>query len=82
MRLRALARRAKRIEEKADQLNRLRDFHARHADGRDAAVERLKAAALRQDNVFGELMRAVETLSLGQVSRALYEVGGQYRRNM
>ncbi|MBK6767896.1 MAG: cobalamin-dependent protein [Ardenticatenales bacterium] len=69
-------------EEKADQLARLRDYHARHVDGRDAAVERLKAAAIRQDNVFGELMRAVETLSLGQVSRALYEVGGQYRRNM
>ncbi len=69
-------------DEKADQLARLRDFHARHADGRDAAIARLKQAALRHENVFGELMRAVETLSLGQVSQALYDVGGQYRRNM
>jgi methylmalonyl-CoA mutase len=69
-------------EEKQDQLDRLRDFHARHADERDAAVERLKAAALTHDNVFGALVEAVQSLSLGQISKALYEVGGQYRRNM
>jgi methylmalonyl-CoA mutase len=69
-------------EEKQDQLDRLRDFHARHADEHDAAVERLKAAALTHDNVFGALVEAVQSLSLGQISKALYEVGGQYRRNM
>ncbi len=69
-------------EEKQDQLDRLRDFQARHADDRDAAVEHLKAAALADENVFAALMRAVETLSLGQISTALYEVGGQYRRSM
>ena len=69
-------------EEKQDQLDRLRDFHARHADGRDEAAAKLKAAALAGGNLFGELMDAVQTLSLGQISRALYEVGGKYRRNM
>jgi len=69
-------------EEKADQLARLRDFHARHEGGRDEAVARLKRAALAGENLFGELMRAAEMLSLGQISRALYDVGGQYRRNM
>ena len=69
-------------EEKQDQLDRLRDFHGRHADGHDDAVARLKAAALAGENLFGELMRAVETLSLGQISETLYQVGGKYRRNM
>ena len=68
--------------EKQDQLDRLRDFHARHAEQRDAAVARLKEAALDEDNVFGALMEAAQSLSLGQISQALYEVGGQYRRNM
>ena len=69
-------------EEKEDQLRRLLDFQARHADQAPAATARLKEAAIRGENVFGELMRAVECLSLGQVTHALYEVGGQYRRNM
>ncbi|MCB0216129.1 MAG: methylmalonyl-CoA mutase family protein [Caldilineae bacterium] len=68
--------------EKEDQLRRLQDFHARHADEAEAAALRLKQAAIAGDNVFDELMRAVQSLSLGQISRALYEVGGQYRRNM
>ena len=68
--------------EKEDQLSRLEDFQKRHADAQEAAVERLKAAAIAGENVFGELVRAVESLSLGQITNALYEVGGQYRRNM
>ena len=68
--------------EKEDQLRRLQDFHARHADEAEAAALRLKQAAIAGENVFDELMRAVQSLSLGQISRALYEVGGQYRRNM
>ena len=68
--------------EKQDQLDRLREFHARHADRAEAAVADLKRVALAHGNVFDALMRAVEVLSLGQISRALYEVGGQYRRNM
>ena len=69
-------------EEKADQLRRLRDFQARHADQAPAAVLALKQAALAGDNVFGALMDAVQVLSLGQISQALFEVGGRYRRNM
>jgi len=69
-------------EEKQDQLDRLRDFHSRHDAERDAARERLKAAAREGQNIFGALMEAVQALSLGQISHALYEVGGQYRRNM
>jgi len=69
-------------DEKEDQLRRLTDFQARHADRAGAAVAELKQAALAGGNVFDALMRAVQTLSLGQISRALYEVGGQYRRNM
>ncbi len=69
-------------DEKEDQLRRLDDFHARHADVAPAAAERLKRAVLSGDNVFAAIMDVVPALSLGQVSAALYEVGGRYRRNM
>jgi methylmalonyl-CoA mutase len=69
-------------EEKQRQLERLHAFQARHRDDAPAALERLKQAALAGDNVFAELMRTVRTCSLGQITRALFEVGGQYRRNM
>ena len=45
-------------------------------------IERLRQAALANDNVFAVLMDAVRCCSLGQITRALFEVGGQYRRNM
>jgi len=69
-------------EEKESQLNRLADFQARHADQSPAALERLQQAALAGDNIFAELMEAVKTCSLGQITGALYDVGGKYRRNM
>jgi len=69
-------------EEKEDQLRRLLDFQARHEAAAPAALARLKETALTGGNVFGALMEAVQALSLGQISRALYEVGGQYRRSM
>ncbi|HQZ71495.1 MAG TPA: methylmalonyl-CoA mutase family protein [Anaerolineae bacterium] len=69
-------------EEKGDQLARLRDFQSRHAAAAPAAALALKTAALAGGNVFDALMEAVQVLSLGQISRTLYEVGGQYRRNM
>lgn len=69
-------------EEKASQLQRLRDFHLRNADKAPQALQRLKNAALIGGNVFAELMETVRFCSLGQISQALYEVGGQYRRNM
>jgi methylmalonyl-CoA mutase len=69
-------------EEKEDQLQRLLDFQARHAEERDETIEHLKAVAIRGDNIFDALMTAVQSLSLGQITHALYEVGGQYRRSM
>jgi methylmalonyl-CoA mutase len=69
-------------EEKQSQLTRLRDFHTRHASEAPAALERLKQAAIRGDNIFAELVDAVRVCSLGQITQALFEVGGQYRRSM
>ena len=69
-------------DEKQLQLRRLEDFHRRHADEADAALERLKQAVIDDRNVFCELMDTVRSCSLGQITQALYSVGGQYRRNM
>ncbi|NPT58487.1 fused isobutyryl-CoA mutase/GTPase IcmF [Paraburkholderia elongata] len=69
-------------EEKQSQLKRLRDFQARHRDDAPAALERLKRAVIDDDNVFAVLMDVVRVCSLGQITHALFEVGGQYRRNM
>ena len=69
-------------EEKESQLARLADFHARHAHAAPAALARLKDAVMANGNVFGELMNAVRCCSLGQITHALFDVGGQYRRSM
>jgi methylmalonyl-CoA mutase len=69
-------------EEKQSQLARLRDFHARHAKESPAMLEKLKQAVIRNENVFAVLMDAVRCCSLGQITNALFEVGGQYRRSM
>jgi len=69
-------------EEKQGQITRLRDFKTRHRDHVQGALDRVKKAAIRNENIFCELMNAVRYCSLGQISAALYEVGGQYRRNM
>ncbi len=69
-------------EEKQSQLARLRDFHARHARESGPMLARLKDAAIHNENVFAVLMDAVRCCSLGQITNALFEVGGQYRRNM
>jgi methylmalonyl-CoA mutase len=68
--------------EKEDQIRHLRGFQARHADESSAALVRLQKVARARENVFAELMETVKTNSLGQISGALYEVGGEYRRNM
>ncbi len=68
--------------EKQSQIKRLRAFHARHAGHSEAALERVKQAALADENVFAELVEAVKVCSLGQISNLLYQVGGRYRRNM
>jgi len=69
-------------QEKRSQLKRLREFHARHAKAAPAMLERLRQAVMRDENVFAVLMDAVRVCSLGQITHALFEVGGQYRRNM
>ncbi|MBX7195823.1 MAG: cobalamin-dependent protein [Sandaracinaceae bacterium] len=69
-------------EEKTDCIRRLRAFQAAHAAEAPAALARLKEVALSGENLFAELVRATESCSLGQITRALYEVGGQYRRNL
>ena len=69
-------------EEKQSQLKRLRDFQARNAKQAPAALKRLQKAVIDNRNVFEVLMDAVRYCSLGQITNALFEVGGQYRRNM
>ena len=69
-------------EEKRSQINRLAEFKARNADDSAQALERLRAAAINNENVFEELMNAVRFCSLGQTTDTFFEVGGQYRRNM
>ncbi|WP_127995541.1 fused isobutyryl-CoA mutase/GTPase IcmF [Piscinibacter defluvii] len=68
--------------EKQSQLQRLADFHARHAADAPAMLQRLQQAVIANANVFEVLMDAVRVCSLGQITRALFEVGGQYRRSM
>ena len=69
-------------EEKERQLDRLGAFHERHAGAAPMALDRLRDAVIREENVFAVLMDAVRCCSLGRITDALFEVGGQYRRNM
>ncbi len=69
-------------EEKQDQVTAVRAFLARNAEQRPAALARLQRQAATGGNVFAELMEAVKVASLGSISNALYQVGGQYRRSM
>ncbi|MFM8774343.1 MAG: methylmalonyl-CoA mutase, partial [Actinomycetota bacterium] len=68
--------------EKAGQIARLRDFHERHRDEAPAALARLRKVATDGDNTFAALLDAVRSCSLGQITDAFVEVGGQYRRSM
>ena len=68
--------------EKQGQIERLRAFQAGHADSRAQALERVRAAAINNENIFAELVNAVRHCSLGEITNALFEVGGQYRRSM
>ncbi len=69
-------------EEKQSQLKRLADFKTAHAAESEQALQRLRTAAINNENVFAELMNAVRCCSLGQITDTFFEVGGQYRRNM
>lgn len=69
-------------EEKVQQIQNLRAFQERNRDKAGPALRRLQEVAMSGGNIFAELMETVKVASLGQISAALYEVGGQYRRNM
>ncbi len=69
-------------DEKQDQIRHLRGFQSTHADESAEALRQLQARARERSNVFAELMETVKTNSLSQISAALYDVGGEYRRNM
>ena len=69
-------------EEKQSQLSRLHAFQAQHATQAPVMLKRLQQAVIDNGNVFEVLMDAVRVCSLGQITNALFEVGGQYRRNM
>ena len=69
-------------EEKQSQLRRLRGFQERNRPDGDRMLDQLQQAAINNENLFAVLMDAVRYCSLGQITQALFEVGGQYRRNM
>ena len=69
-------------EEKEFQINMVQAFEYRNRDKSEEALTKLKEAAVNNINIFDQLMEAAKVCSLGQISNALYKVGGQYRRNM
>ena len=68
--------------EKQSQLKRRNDFVKKNQDMAPAALKRLRETALAGENIFAEMMNTVKYCTLGQITQALYEVGGKYRRNM
>jgi methylmalonyl-CoA mutase len=69
-------------DEKQDQIRHVRAFQETHAAEGGAALAELQAVARQRGNLFAALMETVKSNSLGQISAALYQVGGEYRRNM
>jgi methylmalonyl-CoA mutase len=69
-------------EEKEQQIQNLNAFWKRNETKSEGALQRLKEVAVNNGNLFAELMETVKFCSLGQITHALYEVGGQYRRSM
>jgi methylmalonyl-CoA mutase len=69
-------------EEKELQISTLKAFQARHQQKSAAMLKQLQQVAINNGNLFAELMETVKYCSLGQITNALYAVGGQYRRNM
>jgi methylmalonyl-CoA mutase len=70
------------VEEKNEQIKRLNDFKGKHSQVSEKYLEKLKQVALNGENIFEELLITVRFASLGQITNVLYEIGGQYRRNM
>jgi methylmalonyl-CoA mutase len=68
--------------EKKSQLKRLSAFKKRNKKEADNALRRLQSVALSGENIFEALMETVKVCTLGQITQALYDVGGKYRRNM
>ncbi|MDP2647297.1 MAG: methylmalonyl-CoA mutase family protein [Desulfobacterales bacterium] len=68
--------------EKQSQLKRLARFKKKNEKAAPAAIKRLQEAALSGENIFAQLLDTVRVCSLGQITQALFEVGGRYRRNM
>jgi methylmalonyl-CoA mutase len=71
-----------RPEERDAQIAGLREFQVRNRDRVESVLRRLQEIATGGGNLFAELMETVKVASLGQITHALYEVGGRYRRNM
>lgn len=69
-------------EEKEFQIQNVHDLWKRSGDKGEEALRNLQQVAIRNGNIFEELMETVKHCSLGQITQALFEVGGQYRRNM
>jgi methylmalonyl-CoA mutase len=69
-------------DEKRSQVERTRDYQREHAAEAEQALRGLRAAVAEDRNVFAELMAAARVCTLGQVTEAFFEVGGQYRRNV
>jgi methylmalonyl-CoA mutase len=69
-------------EEKEYQIKMLRSLHSFQKEKTELSLDRIQEAAVQNKNIFEELMEATKVCSLGEITRALFEVGGQYRRNM
>src|SRR5690606_26181304 len=69
-------------EEKLFQIHTLNNLNKRSENQVDAVLTKVQEAAVQNRNIFDELMEAAKVCSLGQITKALFEVGGQYRRNM
>ena len=68
--------------EKRSQLRRLAEFKKQHEKEASHALKRLQEVALQGENIFAELMNTVRSCTLGEITQALFDVGGKYRRNM
>jgi uncharacterized protein YajQ (UPF0234 family) len=71
-----------KLEEKENQLETVRELHKTYLDEADKVLKKLQESARSNKNVFAELMEATKYCSIGQITRSLFDVGGQYRRNM
>lgn len=69
-------------EEKMLQIETLKNLHKMFSEESKSSIEKVKLAAIHNENMFEQLMEATKVCSLGQITEALFEVGGQYRRNM